>query len=240
VRAHLLYLRYVLLHKLYVFAGGVAVARVRGGPAPTLAFPPWTRWLWRLLVHDLSKFRPSEWQPYVQNFYGNGTPHADKLAVKMLALGLDPKARVPEDLEAEANAAMQADAALRRDRKAQFNRAWLLHIHRNPHHWQHWILHEDSGKTLVLLPEAWIVDEMVADWLGAGTKVLARPTLAECVAETVKWYAANHQRMQLRDPVRHRVEETLMLLSAKYGLVTAALEVRAAEQARASITIPGR
>jgi hypothetical protein len=40
--------------------------------------------------------------------------------------------------------------------------------------------------------------------------------------------------------VRHRVEETLMLLSAKYGLVTAALEVRAAEQARASITIPGR
>ena len=26
----------------------------------------------------------------------------------------------------------------------QFNRAWLLHIHRNPHHWQYWILKNDN------------------------------------------------------------------------------------------------
>jgi hypothetical protein len=208
--AHLRYLRYVLLHKLYVFAGGIAVANVHREQGWSRN---WFAWLWRLLVHDLSKFRPSEWRPYVTNFYGKRSPFTEG----------DPRA------------AQEA-----RDRAAQFNRAWLLHIHRNPHHWQHWILHEDSGKTLVLLPESWIVDEMVADWLGAGTKILARPTLAECVAETVKWYAANHARMQLRDPVRKRVEETLLLLSAKYGLVTAALQVRAAEQARASIVIPGR
>ena len=23
-----------------------------------------------------------------------------------------------------------------------FNRAWLMHIHRNPHHWQHWVFNQ--------------------------------------------------------------------------------------------------
>lgn len=26
----------------------------------------------------------------------------------------------------------------------RYQRAWLLHIHRNPHHWQHWILIHDD------------------------------------------------------------------------------------------------
>lgn len=33
-----------------------------------------------------------------------------------------------------------------------FNRAWLLHIHRNPHHWQHWVLINDDpelGETVL-------------------------------------------------------------------------------------------
>lgn len=27
-----------------------------------------------------------------------------------------------------------------------FNRAWLIHIHRNPHHWQYWVLINDEPK----------------------------------------------------------------------------------------------
>ncbi|MFR1480703.1 MAG: DUF5662 family protein [Hydrogeniiclostridium mannosilyticum] len=39
-------------------------------------------------------------------------------------------------MEATAHAVVQA-----------FQRAWLLHIHRNPHHWQHWVLiNDDPGK----------------------------------------------------------------------------------------------
>lgn len=30
--------------------------------------------------------------------------------------------------------------------KAAFNYAWLKHIHRNPHHWQHFLLREDNPK----------------------------------------------------------------------------------------------
>ena len=47
-----------------------------------------------------------------------------------------------------------------------FNRAWLLHIHRNPHHWQHWVLindEEDEGKVLVEMPYNYII-EMICDW----------------------------------------------------------------------------
>lgn len=28
----------------------------------------------------------------------------------------------------------------------RYQRAWLLHIHRNPHHWQHWVLIHDYLK----------------------------------------------------------------------------------------------
>jgi len=53
---HFRYLKYVLLHKWYVFLAG-RKARVS---------------LWRLLVHDLSKFSRVEWKPYVDKFYGDG------------------------------------------------------------------------------------------------------------------------------------------------------------------------
>jgi len=53
---HLRYLKYVLLHKWYVFLAG----RKTGVS------------LWRLLIHDFSKFSRVEWKPYVDKFYGDG------------------------------------------------------------------------------------------------------------------------------------------------------------------------
>lgn len=45
-----------------------------------------------------------------------------------------------------------------------FNRAWLHHIHRNGHHWQHWVIPmDDGGFEAVEMPEV-CVWEMVADW----------------------------------------------------------------------------
>ena len=49
------YLKYVLRHKWFVF---IECAR-RG-------------LVWRGLVHDLSKFQPSEFFPYARHFYGDG------------------------------------------------------------------------------------------------------------------------------------------------------------------------
>jgi hypothetical protein len=50
---HWRYLMYVLRHKYYVFVAG----RHLGAP------------LLSLIIHDFSKFGPTEWRPYVNSFY---------------------------------------------------------------------------------------------------------------------------------------------------------------------------
>lgn len=52
---HLRYLKYLVLHKWFVFVAGLKTH------APLL----------RLIVHDWTKFLPSEWAGYVSQFYGD-------------------------------------------------------------------------------------------------------------------------------------------------------------------------
>lgn len=126
---HLKYLRYVLIHKWYVFL-----------ECYRLGIP------WRGLLHDLSKFRPSEWFPYVEFFYGLGSA---------------------ERREANRYSKQPCD-------NAAFDLAWLSHQKRNPHHWQWWILPEDAGGQKVLpMPDKYR-REMLADWVGAG-RALGNP-----------------------------------------------------------------
>ena len=47
-----------------------------------------------------------------------------------------------------------------------FRKAWMLHIHRNPHHWQYWILINDDpneGEIVMDMPYEYIL-EMICDW----------------------------------------------------------------------------
>lgn len=70
-----------------------------------------------------------------------------------------------------------------------FDRAWLRHQHRSPHHWQHWVLRNDDGSTFALpMPERF-VREMVADWQGAG-RALGKP-------DTAGWFRQNRRNMLL-------------------------------------------
>lgn len=61
---HLRYLRTVLKHKMFVLIAG----RKCGVP------------LWRLLIHDLSKFGRAEWGPYVRRFAGGRAGAMDHAA----------------------------------------------------------------------------------------------------------------------------------------------------------------
>lgn len=121
--ANFQYMCYVMRHKWFVFC------------------ECWKMGLsWRGIVHDASKFRPSEWFPYVQYFHG-------------------PKAENPRD---ETGYYKPTDTG-----KEAFDFAWLLHQKRNRHHWQWWILPEDGGGTKVLEMEWKSRLEMMADWCGA-------------------------------------------------------------------------
>ena len=86
-----------------------------------------------------------------------------------------------------------------------FDLAWLHHQHRNPHHWQHWILLEDSGESKIMeMPEVY-VREMVADWRGAGMAIHGTSDKQELV----KWYAMTKPSRRLHPNTLRRVEELL-------------------------------
>lgn len=83
----------------------------------------------------------------------------------------------------------------------KFNAAWLKHQHRNPHHWQYWVLQEDSGKVFALKMPVKYAIEMVCDWRGAGK--------ASGKGDTLNWYLKNREKMVLHADTRAFVEELL-------------------------------
>lgn len=149
MRRHWSYLKYVIRHKWFVL---VASRRVKCS-------------LWRALVHDLSKFRSSEWFAYARTFYA-------------------------------------PDGSKQYRPGAEFDRAWLLHQRRNPHHWQYWTLIEDNGDASPLLMPPEYVREMVADWMGAGRAITGKWEMRE-------WYAKNRDKIRLYPSSRELVETLL-------------------------------
>lgn len=88
------------------------------------------------------------------------------------------------------------------NKERAFDRAWLLHQHRSPHHYQFWILREDSGATKVLEMPTKYVKEMLADWLGAGKAITGR-------WEVATWYEKNKANIILAPKTRQLVEKLL-------------------------------
>jgi hypothetical protein len=89
--------------------------------------------------------------------------------------------------------------------KEAFDRAWLHHQHRNPHHWQYWLLRRDDGTVEALkMPEKDVL-EMVADWMGAGRAITGK-------VEVWSWYEKNKDKMQLHPVTRGQVEDLLLML----------------------------
>jgi hypothetical protein len=90
--------------------------------------------------------------------------------------------------------------------REQFDRAWLHHQHKNPHHWQHWILRKDDGDVIPLeMPPAYVL-EMVADWMGAGRTITGK-------WEVGGWYEKNRSKIILHPVTRARVEGLLKALA---------------------------
>lgn len=89
----------------------------------------------------------------------------------------------------------------------EFDRAWLHHIHRNPHHWQHWILRMDDAiggipQIRVLRMPDGLVHEMVADWMGATRTLLGH-------WDAAPWYHEHAANIVLDGRARDRAEQLL-------------------------------
>lgn len=91
-----------------------------------------------------------------------------------------------------------------------FNRAWLLHIHRNPHHWQYWVLiNDDPGEGMVIMdmPYNYII-EMICDWWAFSWN-------KGNLNEIFEWYDEHKDYMKLSDKTRKTVEDILSKIKAK-------------------------
>jgi hypothetical protein len=163
------YLGYVLRHKWFVF-----LECTREGMP------------WRGLVHDLSKFRPSEFIPYANHFHGRFRALA--AAEGKNGLGYYK----PTDT---------GDPA--------FDHAWFLHQKRNTHHWQYWIMPVDLGGIKALEMPAKCMVEMLADWVGAGRAQGTRRPGDDHYQPTRRWYAVNQHKMTLHKRTREFVEHLM-------------------------------
>jgi hypothetical protein len=162
---HLKYLSYLARHKWFVF-----LACCRYG----IPFAG--------IVHDWSKFLPSEWLPYAEYFYGT------RKSIEALdAIGLYGCAE------------LAPFGFFVGDR---FNVAWNHHQKRNKHHWQYWLITMDSGETFPLAIPDRYRREMLADWIGAGRAITGRN-------ETAIWYQKNRDRMKLHSETRAWIEKRL-------------------------------
>lgn len=85
-----------------------------------------------------------------------------------------------------------------------FKKAWLRHIHNNPHHWQHWILINDEpkeGMVVIDIPYIYVV-EMICDWWAfSWTK--------GDLNEIFSWYEDRKDYMKLSANTRISVEYIL-------------------------------
>ena len=91
-----------------------------------------------------------------------------------------------------------------------FKKAWLNHIHHNPHHWQHWILindEPDEGMVLMDMPYNYII-EMICDWW-------AFSFVSGNLFEIFDWYEQHKDHMKLSDKTRATVEDILAKIKDK-------------------------
>lgn len=85
-----------------------------------------------------------------------------------------------------------------------FNKAWLTHIHKNPHHWQYWVLHnDDPNEGMVILDMEYnYIIEMICDWWSFSWKN-GKPF------EIFDWYNEHKQYILLSDKTKMQVEDLL-------------------------------
>ena len=173
---HLKYLSYVLRHKWYVFVECCKMGIPFAG-----------------ILHDLSKFLPSEWFPYTENFYGKRIHNCcdyvhlwgNQCSFNGSGIGDGEQAPQCEDFATPA-----------------YTLAWLRHQHRNPHHWQYWILTQDDGPIIMIEIPLRYRKEMLADWRGAGR--------AQGFSDnTATWYEAHRRKMILGLKTRAWVESNI-------------------------------
>lgn len=91
-----------------------------------------------------------------------------------------------------------------------YQKAWLTHIHNNPHHWQYWILNNydpEEGEVIIDMPYNYII-EMICDWWSFSFK-------QNKLDEIFNWYDSHKKYMKLGVDTKTMVEYVLAEINKK-------------------------
>ena len=89
-----------------------------------------------------------------------------------------------------------------------FDKAWLAHIHANPHHWQHWILHNDTDGVKILdMPYVFIIEMICDHWAFSWRN--------NNLYEIFDWYNQNKEHIMFSERTRTTYENILSKLRDK-------------------------
>lgn len=100
----------------------------------------------------------------------------------------------------------------KKDTIHNYRMAYLEHVHRNPHHWQHWILiNPDGTKINMDMPYEYII-EMICDWW-------ARSWEEGDPYSIFAWYEENKSKIKISKRTKDTVEEILDKLEAKLNQI---------------------
>ena len=86
---------------------------------------------------------------------------------------------------------------------SSYDEAWMLHKHRNPHHWQYWVTLHDDGSVYPLDMNFKSVCNMLCDWSSF--------QYTEDGGTAKDWYESEGSSMILSDNTRATVERILRL-----------------------------
>jgi len=148
---HLYYLKSQIRHKWFVFLECCKLGI-----------------FWLGIIHDLSKFLPSEWLGYARYFYG----------------------KYPAQNELRGDWRYCYTGLTKEDVEKQFDEAWLHHQHYNKHHFQYWYLIQDDDPDKPISIPLKYRKEMLADWRGAGIAYTGKDN-------TDTWYIAHRDRIKI-------------------------------------------
>ncbi len=201
---YLQYFWYVVRHKWYVFLA----CRAEG-------------LYWRGLIHDWSKFRPSEFFPYTEHFYGEWPKKNCYKCVSILGNQCSHNGSgIGQGEQAERCKDYLRTGAGVRDKTGYykptdtgdpaFDYAWFLHQKRNPHHWQWWVLPDAGDETQVLAMRQRYYKEMLCDWIGA-SKAQGHGGIVSA------WYLANAEQMAFHPDTWEALEAAMRLKAVLEG-----------------------
>lgn len=160
--------KYTMIHKFWVMVFCFEIGLYKRG-----------------IMHDMSKFRLSEFVPYAKHFFGKPIPdecwHGDVRNV------------VPYEATHEYY-------------KTSFDKAWLRHQNRNSHHWHFFVSINYEGELKLLDMEWDDILEMLCDWRSAAK---SKGTSDGSWKATLNYYNENKHRMMLSDNTRWKVEYVL-------------------------------